>query len=243
MYESKTDIQILTELASRLGIEHYNDKKDDDEWLRELVATCEEIPDYDKLKQKGYQTIDLGEPFVSFKKQIEDPENNPFSTPTGKIEIYSKVLEKLNDPAFPPIPKYIESWEGRNEPLAKKYPLQLISSHPRHRVHSSLWNVPVLRDTQPPGVQISTTDARERGIKDGDQVRIFNDRGEAVVPCWVTNRIMPGVVHLDEGNWFSPDENGVDRGACPNTFTRTGFTPGSCFPCNTALVQMEKLKR
>jgi len=240
MYESKTDIQILTELAPRLGIEHYNDKEDDDEWLRELAATCKEIPDYDKLKREGYHTIDLGEPFVAFKKQIEDPENNPFATPSGKIEIYSQVLEKLNDPGFPPIPTYIETWEGRRDPVAEKYPLQLISSHPRHRVHSSFWDVPMIRDTQRPGIQMSTGDATARGINDGDQVRVFNDRGEAIIPCWVTNRIMPGVVHLDEGNWFDLDENGVDRGGNPNMFTKTGYSPGTCYPCNTALVQVEK---
>jgi anaerobic dimethyl sulfoxide reductase subunit A len=239
LYESKTDIQILTELAPRLGIAHYNDKTDE-EWLREIAATCKEIPDYDELKQKGYHTIDLGEPFIAFKKQIEDPENNPFATPSGKIEIYSKMVENLGDPEFPPIPKYIEAWEGRNDPLAEKYPLQLISSHPRHRVHSSFWDVPTLRDTQPPGIQMSIIDATARGIKDRDQVRVFNDRGEAIILCWVTNRIMPGVVHLDEGNWFSPDENGVDRGGCANMFTKTGFTPGTCYPCNSALVQVEK---
>jgi len=240
LYESKTDLQIITELAPRLGIEHFNDKKSDDEWLRELAATCKEIPDYDELKRRGYHTIELGEPFIAFRKQIEEPENNPFATPTGKIEIYSKMVEKLNDPQFPPIPKYIESWEGRNDPLFQKYPLQVINSHPKHRVHSTFWDVPTLRDTQRAGIQINTIDARVRGINDGDQVRVFNDRGEAVIPCWVTNRIMPGVVHLDEGNWFLPDEKGIDRGGCPNIFTRSGFTPGTCYPCNTALVQVEK---
>ena len=208
--------------------------------MRELAATCKEIPDYDELKRKGYHTIDLGGPFVSFKKQIEDPEGNPFATPSGKLEIYSQVLENLNDPEFPPIPKYIESWEGRNDPLAEKYPLQIISSKPKHRVHATFWEVPTLRDTQRPGIQISAVDAKARGIEDGGQVRVFNDRGEAIIPCWVTNRIMPGVVHLDEGNWFSPDENGVDRGGCPNMFTKSGFSPGTCYPCNTALVQVEK---
>jgi anaerobic dimethyl sulfoxide reductase subunit A len=98
----------------------------------------------------------------------------------------------------------------------------------------------MIRDTQRPGIQISTGDATARGIKDGDQVRVFNDRGEAIIPCWVTNRIMLGVVHLDEGNWFDPDENGIDRGGNPNMFTKTGFSPGTCDPCNTALVQVEK---
>jgi len=238
LYESKSDLEICTELASRLGIEHYNDKTDE-EWLREFLPG--NIPDFDEFKRKGVHTVDLDEPFVAFKKQIEDPENNPFPTPSGKIEIYSKLLADMNHPEIPPVPKYIEGGESHNSPLAKKYPLQIISSHFRRRVHSQLDNVGWLKDAERHALWINSIDAQARGISDGDQVRVFNDRGGTIVPCWVTERIMPGVVHLPEGGPFDPDEDGVDRGGCANVLTAPGYTPGGAFPGNTVLVQVQKL--
>lgn len=238
LYESKSDLQICTELAPRLGIEHYNDKTDE-EWLREFSPG--NIPDFDEFRRKGVHTVELGEPFVAFKKQIEDPENNPFPTASGKIEVYSKLLADMNHPEIPPIPKYMEGGESCNAPLAKKYPLQIISSHFRRRVHSQLDNVGWLKDVERHALWINSIDAQARGISDGDQVRVFNDRGEMIIPCWVTERIMPGVVHVPEGGPFDPDDDGVDRGGCANVLTAPGYTPGGAFPGNTALVQVQKL--
>ena len=48
-------------------------------------------------------------------------------------------------------------------------------------------------------VWINTADAQARGIKDGDKVRVFNDRGEMIIPARVTERIMPGVVDIPQG--------------------------------------------
>ncbi|MBI4595151.1 MAG: dimethyl sulfoxide reductase subunit A, partial [Candidatus Tectomicrobia bacterium] len=84
----------------------------------------------------------------------------------------------MNHPLIPPIPKYIESWESLNDPLAKKYPLQLIMPHYKLRAHSQFDNLPWLRELLTQTVSINTIDAESRGIHQGDTVRIFNDRGE-----------------------------------------------------------------
>ena len=115
----------------------------------------------------------------------------------------------MKDPMLPPIPKYIEPWEGPNDPLIMKYPLQLITSHFKRRAHTQFETVPWLRELQAQRLMISTADAKSRGISDGDMVRVFNDRGEVVIPAYVTERIMPGVVDLPQGAWFSPDESSV----------------------------------
>lgn len=63
-----------------------------------------------------------------------------------------------------------------------------------------------------------------------------------MVPAQVTERIMPGVVSLPQGAWFSPDKNGVDQGGSANMLTRNVTSPGGAFVSNTALVQVERVQ-
>ncbi len=88
---------------------------------------------------------------------------------------------------------------------------------------------------------MNTADAEARSIKNGDSVRVFNDRGEVVIPARVTQRIMPGVVDVPQGAWYEPDEKGVDRGGCANVLTKDAYSPGGSYPYNTSLAQVEKI--
>jgi len=239
LYESKSPLEICRGLATRLGISIYS-KKTEDEWLRELLKGSY-VSDYDLFKKEAVYRPKFQEPRVAFKEQIKDPKNNPFPTPSGKIEIYSQRLADMNNPGIPPIPKYIETWESRNDPLTAKYPLQLITTHFKRRTHSQFENVPWLKELLIQAISINSIDAISRGIKDGDKVRVFNDRGEVIVPARVTERIMPGVVDLPQGAWYSPDERGVDRGGCANVLTKDARSPGGAFCYNTCLVQIEKV--
>jgi anaerobic dimethyl sulfoxide reductase subunit A len=238
--EAKSHLQIGVELAARLGIPDFSDRTED-EWLREIVKGSRDIADYDTFKKNGIHKLRMSEPFVAFEAQIDDPVNNPFPTPSGKIEIYSQRLADMDDPQIPPTPKYIEAWEGRNDLLARTYPLQLITTHIMRRAHSQYDNLPWLRDLQPQVVWINSDDAEARGIKDGDMVRVFNDRGEMIIPARITERIMPGVVDVPQGAWYDPDEKGVDRGGCCNVLTRDEHSPGGAYCSNTALVQVGRV--
>ncbi len=237
--ESKTDFQISSELAPHLGVDDYSDL-DEEGWLRKSVESSEDIEDYDEFKKAGKHVVKLPEPYVSFEAQIEDPEKNPFSTPSGKIEIYSELLADMENPLIPPVPKYIEPEEGPDDPLRGEFPLQLITTHFRRRVHSVFENVPWLAELEPDAMWINPVDAEPRGIKEGDPVKIFNQRGTVVMPARVTERIIPGVVNIHEGAWFSPDSEGVDRGGCANVLTADKHSPGGAFISNTSLVQVEK---
>ncbi len=86
-------------------------------------------------------------------------------------------------------------------------------------MHSSHANNPWLNEAFPHRVFLSPVDAAARGIRDGDTVRVFNDRGALVIPCRVTERIMPGVIDIPQGAWWAPDEDGVDRGGNVNVLT------------------------
>lgn len=236
--ESKSHLDIATLLASKLGITGFSDKTEED-LLREMVENSE-IPDYDQFKQKGIYRLNLSEPYVAFKKQIEDPTNNPFPTPSGKIEIYSQQLADINRPDLPSVPRYMETWESKNDPLAAKFPLQLITTHFKRRANNQFDNIPWLRELELQAVLINSADARDRDIHNGDMVRVYNERGEMVIAAKVTERIMPGVVDVPQGAWYDPDENGVDRGGCANILTRDAYSPGGSFPYNTCLVQVQK---
>lgn len=237
--EARTHLEIAEGLAQRLGIKDYNDK-DDNEWVENIVKDSD-ITDYKAFRQQGSFKMALPEPYVAFRRQIEHPEKHPFPTPSGKIEFYSQLLADMNNPLLPPVPKYIESWESPNDPLAKKYPLQLITSHFKLRAHSQFNNLPWLQELIPQRVTINPEDAQSRGIKDSDMVRVFNDRGEVILPARVSERIMPGVVDVPQGAWYRPDEKGVDRGGCANTLTRDELSPGGALSTNTALVQVERV--
>jgi anaerobic dimethyl sulfoxide reductase subunit A len=235
LYECKSDLEICEELAARLGISNYNDKTEE-EWLREVVGSIEAIPDYDDFKREGISKIELSE-YVPFKEQIDDPKNYPFPTPSGKIEIYSQGLADLSNPLLPPIPKYMEGWE---KPLIEKYPLRLFSAHSITHAKSAFHNIPWLREIEPHTLLINSIDAQQRGISDGDVVRVFNDKGQILITARVTERVMPGVISMADGAWFDPDESGVDRGGCHNVLTSDELSPGSSFACNSSLAQVEK---
>ncbi|MFQ5850126.1 MAG: molybdopterin-dependent oxidoreductase [Candidatus Binatia bacterium] len=239
-YECRSDLAILTELAQRLGIEGYNDKTEE-EWLRSFVPASA-IADFDAFKAKGVHHFRAEHPLVAFEEQIRDPDRHPFLTPSGRIEIYSQRLADLNQPeTIPAIPKYIEPWEGRRDLLAREFPLQLVTPHPRQFVHSSFTNVPWLQELETQRLWVNPVDAEARGVKTGKEVRVFNRRGVLVAPALVTERVMPGVVSLYEGAWLSLDASGVDRGGSVNILTRDEDTLlGDGATTHSCLVQVEK---
>jgi anaerobic dimethyl sulfoxide reductase subunit A len=232
-------LEIAAGLARRLGIPDFAEKTEE-EWVREIAGGIAGA-DFAVLKQKSVLQVARPKPYVSFLDQVRDPTHFPFSTPSGKIEIYSKTIEEMKDPLLPAIPMYIEPWEGRRDPLAAKYPLQLVTTHTIRRAHTQNETVPWLRELYPQVITLHASDAAARGIRDGDMIRVFNDRGVMEIPVRVTERMMPGVADLPQGAWYNPDKRGVDRGGCANVLTKDTISPGGAFCSNTCLVQVEKV--
>ena len=159
------------------------------------------------------------------------------------------------------MPKYIPSWEGHTSELAKKYPLQLISPHPKYTFHTmydgkATWvnEIPEFRVKKEDGwyywvLRINSKDAEARGIKDGDLVRMCNDRGNVLLVAQVTERVAPGVVHAYEScsvyNLVAGepgDPKSIDRGGNVNLLTPSKFiSKNACgMAPNSCLVEVEK---
>jgi DmsA/YnfE family anaerobic dimethyl sulfoxide reductase A subunit len=239
----KSDLEIFTALASRLGIEGYNEKTEE-EWLQEFVSSTPGLPDYRQFKEMKVHLHGVQRPWVAFQREIEDPDNHPFRTPSGKIEIYSQKIAQMENSLIPPIPEYLEPWEGPADPMTRDFPFQLISPHSRARVNSSFDNIPRLEAMADDDLWLNPADATKLGVYSGEEVRVFNERGEMIRKVKVTDRIMPGVVSLEAGSWYYPDEHGVDQGGCVNVLTLDRKSPAGSFPCNSCLVQvMGKAKK
>lgn len=254
-FECKTIYEMTSELAKRLGVEQqFTEGRTQEEWMRHLYAQSREaipeLPTFEEFRKQGiFKKRDPQGHHVAYKAFREDPQANPLTTPSGKIEIYSQALADIaatwelsffNDTATTEI--YTPGFESYQDPLNKQYPLQLTGFHYKSRVHSTYGNVDVLKAACRQEMWINPLDAQKRGIHNGDKVRIFNDRGEVHIEAKVTPRMMPGVVALGEGAWYDPDAKRVDKGGCINVLTTQRPSPlAKGNPSHTNLVQVEKV--
>jgi len=142
-----------------------------------------------------------------------------------------------------PMPVYQPAIRGMEDPLTREYPLHILTPHSRYRVHYLFWTHPWLKgDLYQHRVWISLVDAVARGIKDGDWVRVFNDRGEARIQAYVTSRTMPGVVVIRQGAWYEGNDTGVDGGCSPSTLLGGDLESCQAAAKATNLVQIEKVR-
>ena len=141
--------------------------------------------DWGSLKRTGWQKLQMPDaPFA----------DGGFATPSGKCEFYSDTMRR---DGFDPLPTYIPPYESvaSNPPLAKKYPLAMISPPARNFLNSTFVNVTSLRATEgEPHLDIHPDDALFRHIANNDMVRIFNDRGSFTAKARVTDRARSGLV-------------------------------------------------
>ncbi|MCJ7733045.1 MAG: hypothetical protein MUP11_00725, partial [Anaerolineales bacterium] len=213
---------------------------------------------YQEYKEKGIYQVErslndkLGH--TELEAFVKDPEANPTKSATGKLQIYSPtVSDWIASSGFTtkgPLPKYDPPIEGYEETFADfekgvkgDFPLQLYTIHYMRRSHSSFDNVSYLREQFPQELFMNPVDADERGIKNGDVIKITSQHGAVIRPVLLTNRMMPGVLTLGQGAWIDMDEeSGIDmagntnilNGGIPTSQGHTGH--------NTCIVEVEKYK-
>jgi anaerobic dimethyl sulfoxide reductase subunit A len=240
-----------------------------EKWMTRAEIAPLNPPSWEQFNKKPIFRMPItGTPFYSMMDLIG--QGKGFPTDSGKIEFFSKYLDTATPPpagkylrthyylnsygtAFAPMPKWawyygngMNARGGTQDPDVAKWPLTLWSTHSQYRQHSLHDGNPWLSDEFRHSLWISAADAKARGIKDGDLVRVSSGQAETVMPAYVTSRITPGGVDIYHGGWYirsnakttlMPD--GIDLRGAVNLHCQDVYP--LCLTMNSAgLVQAEK---
>ncbi len=229
---ARVEYDIFRDLARRLGTEDsFTEGRDEETWLRSMWSETQEVarehgqtlPDWDRFIVGDI--IDLPDPTpdrVFLSEFRQDPGRHSRPTPSGRIELYSETVAGFGLPEC----KGHATWVVPHDWTDKgRYPLALVSGQPGTRLHSQFDNGAVSRAAKIAGrepVLINDADAVRRGIKDGDIVEVYNDRGRCLAGARVTSDVAEGTVFLWTGAWYDPDFRAPDhrcRHGNPNVLT------------------------
>jgi trimethylamine-N-oxide reductase (cytochrome c) len=275
MGESKSDYEIFTLISERLGLKDlYTEGNSEDDWARLFYESSDvaKTVSWEEFNRKGYHLVPIPDDYkptpglrwFAEGREADTPDTgNPkrgtekakeLGTYSGKIEFASQSLLKHfpDDQERSVVPSFRPSWEGYDSELYGKYPLQLISPHPRFTFHThndfhTTWldEIPFHRVDKDGykwwPIRLNPRDAQARSIRHGDIVELFNDRGSVLGSAVVTERVPPGVVHsYASGAKYDPlipgKPGSTDRGGCITLLVPgrllsknvPGMAPNSC---------------
>jgi len=197
--ECRSNVEVFRALAERMGFEEECFREPLDQMVDTALAS--ENPwlqgiNRDRLEKEGHARLNFAgqssgkaqseaEPFLPFA-------HGNFMTPSGKAELYSESLKK---DGLDPVAAFVPPTESRHGAGRKIFPLELLARKADNFLNSSFCNVPSVQEMEETGLlELSARDAQTRGIRDGDAVRVFNDRGEIVLKARVDGAVSPGVV-------------------------------------------------
>jgi len=280
--ESKSDEEVAREVAKKLEklggryaglFAKYTEGKTIEQWIKfgyENSGVAEKIS-WDDLQKKGYYVpaIDWTPSLLPWEKRTDpmklfydDPVKNPLKLPSGKLEFYSQRIADTfpDDKERGPFPTWVEGGPGwtHDERIsgerAKKYPLLVISNHPRWRNHVQLDNLTWLREISSCKVKgydgylyepvwLHPADAAKRGIAHGDIVKVFNERGTVLGGAYVTERVIAGAALMDHGAKVDLIADGIDRGGSVNLISPEKGCSKNCWGMATTsfLVEVQKV--
>lgn len=190
--ESKPPVYLWSELAKRVGLGEYFDKTTE-EWLEirlqspdPSIAGIDPPVTLERLKKEKMIRANVPETPLNLFAALN------FTTPSGRIEFYSDRLVSLDEQ----LAKYRLPFEASNPQKTKKYPFQFMSSRHRFFMQSQFTTHPLMvkLSGEQPKIGINPADAAELGVKDGDMVECFNDRGKVKAVVEITNATPPGTI-------------------------------------------------
>jgi molybdopterin guanine dinucleotide-containing S/N-oxide reductase-like protein len=203
--ECRSNVEVFRALAERMGFEDecFRDSVDqmidgaldsDHPWLQGI--------DRERLQREGHIRLNFGEAELHSAGQpgAAVPTQSaylPFArgnffTPSGKAELYS---ESLKAQGLDPVVHFEPPRESRHSEQAKTFPLELLARKSDNFLNSTFSNLPMIQEMEDIGLlEMNASDARTRGIADGDPVRVFNRRGDLLLTARVDGAVQPGVV-------------------------------------------------
>ena len=257
--DARNDFAIFSGLAQRLGVsDAFTEGRDEMDWLRHIYDVSRqdaaraglELPSFDVFWAEGHvETPAPSQPNTILSSFRADPVANKLKTPSGRIEIFSETIAGFGYDDCPGHPVWMEPAEWLGGDLASRFPLHLISNQPATRLHAQLDHVGVSLKSKVKGREpaaLSPADAAARNIRDGDIVRIFNDRGATLAAATISDGIRDGVIKLPTGAWYDPHEPGhpgtLEKHGNPNALTVDKGTSslGQGPIAHTTLVEVER---
>ena len=255
--QSRNDFEIFAGIAGAMGVEEsFTEGRNAEDWQRWIYQQTSEraananidIPDYEKFRKEGWFKVKApNEPIVMLRDFRADPINNPLATPSGKIEIFSKTVADFGYDDCPGYPAWLTPCEWLGGDIAR-HPLHLISNQPKTKLHSQIDHGSHSRSDKIEGrepVHMNPQDAANRDLKEGDIVRMFNDRGACLGGVRIDTNLRQGVVQMSTGAWYDPATTEAADGICkhgnPNVLTPDKGTSqlGQGPIAHSCLVQIE----
>jgi len=217
--ECKSDHEMLNELGNRMGQKEH--------WWPTIHDALNAILAPSGLKFEEF----VKKGFLRGKMEYRKYEKKGFSTPTGKVELYSTRMKEWG---YDPLPQFREPPESpvSRSDLLKDYPYILITGmRPTAFFHSEHRQIPWLRELLPePFVEIHPETAEKEGIREADWVTIESPRGKCFQRAKLTLGIDPRVIGAQHAWWF-PERDSPGHGwKDSNINLLTDNDPATCDP-------------
>jgi trimethylamine-N-oxide reductase (cytochrome c) len=214
--------------------------------LKQAYASSDASVPFEEFWEKGVVRLEVPEAMCRWVLHGDfhaDPVKNPLPTRSGRIELYSETIDSFEIADCPPMPKFLEPVEYLGN--ARPGQVHVLNPHPFNRLHSQMANADIRKYDNVQGrqhVRISVEDAAANGIKDGDLVELHNDRGALIAGARVTDKIMKGVVSLEEGNWVQFDSRGRCNSGSINVLTTSIASSGlsQATSANTCIASLKE---
>jgi anaerobic selenocysteine-containing dehydrogenase len=206
--EARSNHDTFVALAAALGFDDPALRETAEQVVHQAMQDTEHWSgvSYEQLRERGYVRAQTPtRPHLPFA-------NGVFPTPSGKIELYSERLLAAGQPALPGYRPPVESPLSQPE-LARRFPLTLISPASHLLTSSShAHQAAELPGQREPWIELSPSDAAERGIRSGDRVRVWNERGECQLTARLVDGLQAGVAVSEKVRWpkLSPDRRNVN---------------------------------
>jgi biotin/methionine sulfoxide reductase len=259
--ESRSDYDVFSGLASRLGLEQaFTEGRSEMQWVQHIyqetrdnaAAKGVELPHFESFWGGEQIAIapQLPDAEYTLEKFRRDPDKHPLRTPSGKIEIFSQAIDSFAYEDCRGHPAWYERIEWLGGERVKQFPLHMVSNQPRTRLHSQYDHASTSRERKIKGrerARLNPVDAAARSIEDGDVVRVYNDRGACLAGVELSEDIRPGVFELPTGAWYDPQlVNGelLEVHGNPNVLTPDKGTSSLAQGCSghSCLVEVAKFE-